>query len=87
MRCPCVQVTLDGYKLPIKKLKGTEPVESLNLSRKGLCVASAIVIASLIRDNGSMTDLDVRFNSHMGEEGKAALRGAIEGRSGFKLLL
>ena len=80
-------MNLDGYALPIKKLKGTEPVESLDLSRKGLGVASAIVIASLIGDNGSMTRLDVRYNSLMGEEGKAALRGAIEGRSGFKLLL
>ena len=75
-----------GYALPIKKLKGTEPVESLDLSQKGLGEASAIVIASLICDNGSLTRLDVRFNP-MGEEGKAALRNAAEGRSGFELQL
>jgi hypothetical protein len=34
-----------------------------------------------------MTRLDVRYNSLMGEEGKAALRKAIEGRSGFELEL
>ena len=51
------QVNLDGYALPIKKLKGTEPVESLDLSRKGLGVASAIVIASLIGVNGALTQV------------------------------
>ena len=75
-------MNLEGYALPIKKLKGTEPVESLDLSHKGLGVASAIVIASLICDNASMTRLDVRWDS-LGEEGEAALRKAIEGRSGF----
>jgi hypothetical protein len=52
-----IQVSLDGYALPIKKLKGTEPVESLDLSKKGLGVASAIVIASLIGVNGSLTQV------------------------------
>ena len=52
-----MQVNLDGYTLPIKKLKGTEPVESLDVSSKGLGVASAIVIASLIRDNASLTSV------------------------------
>ena len=80
-------MNLDGFALPIKKLKGTEPVESLDLLHKGpwgLGVASAIVIASLIRDNASMTRLVVYRNS-LGEEGEAALRKAIEGRSGFEL--
>ena len=49
-----VQVNLDGYALPIKKLKGTEPVESLDLSNKRLGVASAIVIASLIGVNDAL---------------------------------
>ena len=51
---------LDGYALPIKKLKGTEPVESLDLSHKGLGVASAIVIASLIGVNGALTSVKLR---------------------------
>ena len=46
---------LDGGWLPIKKLKGTEPVESLDLSGKNLGVASAIVIARLISANGALT--------------------------------
>jgi Ran GTPase-activating protein (RanGAP) involved in mRNA processing and transport len=52
-----IQVNLDGYALPIKKLKGTEPVESLDLSNKGLSVASAIVIASLIGVNGGLMEV------------------------------
>ena len=53
-----VQVNLDGYALPIKKLKGTDPVESLDLSGKQLGVASTIVIASLICVNGSLTEME-----------------------------
>ena len=53
-----VQVNLDSYALPIKKLKGTEPV-TLDLSSKrfGAGHATAIVIASLIGDNGLLTEV------------------------------
>ena len=54
---------LDGSALPIKKLKGTEPVESLNFSKKSLGVASAVVIALLIRVNGSLTSLNLAENN------------------------
>ena len=50
-------MNLDGYALPVKKLKGTEPVESLDLSGKELGIASAVVIASLIGVNGSLTSV------------------------------
>ena len=56
-------MNLDGYALPIKKLKGTEPVESLHLSGKKLGVASTIVIASLISVNGSLTSIDLSDNA------------------------
>ena len=52
-----VQVSLDDYALPIKKLKGTEPVEPLDLSNKRLGVASTIVIASLISVNGGLMEV------------------------------
>ena len=42
---------LDEHPLPIKQLKGQEPVEEIDLSHKGLTVLSAIVIASLIGAN------------------------------------
>ncbi|KOO25897.1 protein nlrc3 [Chrysochromulina tobinii] len=63
------EVNLDCYALgalPIKKLKGTEPDESLDLAQKGLRVASAIVIASLISDNGGLTSLDLSNNALCG---------------------
>ena len=53
------QVNLDGFALPVKKLKGTDPVETLDLSRKGLRLASAPVIASLIGVNASLTSVRV----------------------------
>ena len=61
-----VQVNLDGYALPIKKLKGTEPVKSLDLSGKKLGVASAIVIASLISVNGALMSIDLSSNNLCG---------------------
>jgi len=48
-------VDLDGFALPVKKLKGTDPVETLDLSCKNLGVASLVVIASLISVNSALT--------------------------------
>jgi hypothetical protein len=59
-------VNFDGYALPIKKLKGTEPVESLDLSGKKLGVASTIVIASLISGNSGLTSIDLSGNQLCG---------------------
>ena len=49
---------MDGFALPVKKLKGTDPVETLDLSRKGLREPSAIMIASLIGVNASLTKIE-----------------------------
>ena len=81
----CVQVNLDGYALPIKKLKGTEPVESLDLSRQGLGVASAIVIASLIGVNGGLIKISLAKNM-LGEEGTKAICEALEQNKTLKEL-
>ena len=43
-------------------------------------------IADALKGNASMTRLNVEWNS-LGKEGEAALREAIEGRSGFELQL
>ena len=51
------QVNLEGFALPIKKLKGTDPVDSLDFSYRGLGPVSAVVIASLIDDNASLTEV------------------------------
>ena len=79
-----LQVNLDGYALPIKKLKGTEPVESLDLSGKNLHVASAIVIASLISVNGLLTALDLSDN-YLKDEGVSAVCKAIQSNKETKL--
>ena len=47
----------------------------------------AKAIADALRVNASLTELDVGYNSSMGDEGEEALRKAVEGRSGFKLIL
>ena len=71
-----MQVNLDGYSLPIKQLKGTETVASIDLSHKCLGVASVVVIASLIKGNGSLRRLDVGSNN-LSAESKALLRDAV----------
>ena len=50
------KLNLNGFELNIAQLRGTEPVETLDLSRKGLGVASGIVIAKL-RVNALITTL------------------------------
>ena len=78
-------MNLDGHALPIKKLKGTEPVESLDLSNKLLGVASAIVIASLIGVNGALTSVDLRGNQ-LRDEGWGAIFAAICGNKDSKII-
>ena len=50
--------SLDGHPLEIKKLKGEEPVEKIDLSRKRLTELSAIVIASLLPLNTATKSLE-----------------------------
>ena len=49
--------SVDGYALPIDELKGTKPVESIDLPRKGLGVASGIIIAACIKENAVLKEL------------------------------
>jgi hypothetical protein len=78
-------VNLDEFALPVKKLKGTDPVETVDLSDKELGVASAVVIASLICVNGTLTECNLQYNPRIGEEGEALIRKAMQGKAGFKL--
>ena len=48
---------MDGHALQIDELKGTKPTEKINLSNKGLGVASAIIIASCIKENRVLKEL------------------------------
>ena len=78
-------MNLDGFALPVKKLKGTDPVEMLDLSGKNLGVASAVVIASLISVNGTLTSVKLRLNK-LGEEGWGAIFAAICGNKDSKIM-
>ena len=49
--------SIDGHALQIDELKGTKPTEKIDLSGKGLSVASAIIIASCIKENGVLKEL------------------------------
>ena len=48
---------MDGHALQIDELKGTKPTEKIDLSRKDLGVASAIIIASCIKENRVLKEL------------------------------
>ena len=74
-------MNIDGFALPIKKLKGTEPVETLDLSFKELGPNSAIMIASLIGANSSLTS--VRWPS--AHEPKPCLHSALASSMGLAL--
>ena len=49
--------SVDGDALPIDELTGTKPTEKIDLSGKGLGIASAIIIASCIKGNGVLKEL------------------------------
>ena len=79
------QVKLDGFALPIKQLKGTEPVASLDFRFRGLGVASAVVIASLIQGNASLTSLDLSLN-WVGPELGVVMAEALKANASLTLL-
>ena len=49
--------SVDGHALQIDELRGTNPTETIDLSKKGLAVASAFIIASCIKENGVVNEL------------------------------
>ena len=53
----CASDSVDGHPLPIDELKGIKAVESINLSGKGLEVASAIIISACIAGNAHLREL------------------------------
>ena len=63
----------EALAVDLPKLRGTDPVTSLDLSGRGLGSASATVIASLIAGNAVLTDLNLGDND-IRDEGAAAMR-------------
>ena len=49
--------SVDGHALPIDELKGTKPVESIDLSRKRLNAYSGIIIGACIKENAVLKEL------------------------------
>ena len=53
--------SVDGHRLPIDELKGTKPVESIDLScwasSKKIGVASGIIIVACIKENAVLKEL------------------------------
>ena len=56
-RCASPMRSVHGNTLPIDELKGTKPVESIDLSKKGLGVAECIIIAACIKENAVLKEL------------------------------
>ena len=49
--------SVDGHALQIDELQGTKPTEKIDLSGKGLGVASGIIIASCVKENDVLKEL------------------------------
>ena len=81
----CLQLNLSGNSLcGVWEEWDDEMEEEM---QKGIYTSDGIqALADALCVSASMTHLDVRANS-LGEEGKAVLRKATEGRSGFELKL
>ena len=76
-RSPASQVNLDGSNLPIPALRGeTVPGHYLDLSSQGLGLASACVVARLLRINTSLTELLLKDNK-LGTRGVEVLAEAF----------
>ena len=50
--------SVDGHALQIDELKGTKPTEKIDLSGKRLGVASVIIIATYIKENHVLKELE-----------------------------
>ena len=70
------ELKLDGHELDLPKLRGTDPVESLDLSSEYLGPASAIVIASLIAGNEVLKTLSL-YRNNIRDEGAKELAAAL----------
>jgi len=67
--------SLDGHALPIDELKGTKPVDSIDLSGKGLGTASGFIIAACIKENAVLKELNLH-NNFLNDAAKQSIRAA-----------
>jgi hypothetical protein len=59
---------------------------SLNFKNTGIGPVGANAVAAMVAVTGALTECDLVGN-YMGEEGKASIRNAVQGKDGFKLHL
>ena len=59
-------INVDGTDLPMQRLSGADPVETLDFSRRNLGPASAMMIAALVRKNSTLTQLGLARNQLCG---------------------
>lgn len=64
------KVKVDRFTLAVRQLMGKAPLRSLDLSDKGLGMASGMIIAELIRENTCLTSLSVGSNTITGDGAK-----------------
>lgn len=62
-------IALDGSVLPVDKLKGMAPVREIDLSGLKLGDGSAVLIGDMIKENATLTMLDIRNNTAISEVG------------------
>ena len=88
MDVPAAEFLVAAVKDRDISLAGIKPDQATaDLSHNGLGPGDAMLLASDLSKAGvsaSLTKVDVRAN-RLGEEGKAALRKAVEARPGFEL--
>jgi len=92
--------TAEGITAIANALRVNGALTSINLSDNKMCgvwtdlygqhgtyTAEGITaIADAMRVNGALTECDL-IGNYMGEEGKASIRNAVQGKDGFKLHL
>ena len=61
-------------------------LKELDLSGNSIGPPSTKALGDMLLVHGELTKVDVRLNA-LGDDGKAALRKAVEGRSGFELVI
>ena len=79
-----VGLTDETCEALLSTLTNEAHVEELILAQNSLAVEAARSVAAYVRVSGSLTKLDVSYNS-LGEEGEEALQKAVKGRDGFSL--
>ena len=67
-------------------LRTVDSLTTLNLFDNEISAEGGVAIAEALKVNGSLTNLDLKYNG-LDEDSNSKLRGAVQGRSSFNLVL